>query len=312
MHCATKSAIGCALGLALGFRAIAAESPRHFSIVPAGPGAFAAIARPGDLASLGNAGFVVGSDGVLVVDAFATAEAADELLSEIRRTTPLPVRWLVQTHYHIDHTGGSAVFAAAGAVVVAQDNVRAWVRGDWKKDRAAADRAARAGVVLPDVTYRDGITIWLGSRRVDILVRPGHTGGDSIVWVPESNVVFGGDLVWKDVVPNLADANTDAWIETLDGLLREHPSAAFVPGHGPVGKPLDVRFFRDYLRSLRLAVIRALGEGKSGEALTEEVKSKLAVRYSGWAWFSDFAAENVAQTEAELTGRKAYPPAPTP
>src|SRR5450756_1113084 len=74
--------------------------PAHFTLVPLAEGAYAAIAKPGDRASLGNAGFVIGSDGVLVVDAFATAQAAQELMTEIRRLTRAPVRWVVNIHYH--------------------------------------------------------------------------------------------------------------------------------------------------------------------------------------------------------------------
>src|SRR6266436_7980475 len=93
--------------------------PSHFTLVPLAEGAYAAIAKPGDRASVGNAGFVVGSDGVLVVDAFATPEAAEELSAEIRRLTRAPVKWVVNTHYHLDHVGGDSVFVKQGALVLA-------------------------------------------------------------------------------------------------------------------------------------------------------------------------------------------------
>src|ERR1700686_3581012 len=161
-----------------------ATGPAHFSIVPVSEGVFAAIARDGDRASVGNAGFIVGSEGVLVVDTFAAPEAAEELLAEIRRRTKLPVRWAVNTHYHLDHVGGNAVFSRAGAVLIAHENVRAWMRTEnlkWRKEDTPEDRAMRARLVLPDVTHREGLTIWLGDRKAEVLARPGHTGGDSIV-----------------------------------------------------------------------------------------------------------------------------------
>src|SRR5215475_7273079 len=83
-----------------------AAGPKHFTLVPVGDGVYAAIARDGDTAALGNAGFVVGTDGVLVVDTFATVPAAEELAAEIKKITPLPVRYVVNTHYHYDHIGG--------------------------------------------------------------------------------------------------------------------------------------------------------------------------------------------------------------
>lgn len=285
---------------------VAAASPR-FTVKEVAPGVFAAVANPADESSLGNAGFVVGPDAVLVVDTFATPEAAQDLYAEIRRRTPLPVRWVVDTHEHLDHTGGNAVFGAAGAAILAQENVRA--RAVTPDAKSSAEKPARARVRLPDVTYRDAATVWLGNRRIELLARPGHTGSDSIVVVPDARVVFAGDLVGRETIPNLADARVDAWIDTLDGLLQGYQDATFVPGHGQPGKALDVRFFRDYLRGLRLAVSRAMGEGKSGASLVEAVKPQLAERYARWTWF-EHVESNITDMEAQLKGTKAYPPAP--
>jgi cyclase len=289
----------------------AADASSHFTFLPVGPGVFAAIARPGDEASLGNAGVVVGSDSALVVDTFATPEAATELLAEIGRKSTLPVRWIVNTHFHGDHLGGNAVLAKTGAVILGHETVRAWGRGQWRKTATPEEREAWARRRLPDVTYRDGVTIWLGDRKVDVFARPGHTAADSIVSVPDARVVFAGDLFWKNTVPNLVDAKTDTWSATLEDLVKALPSATFVPGHGDPGKALDVRLFRDYLRSVRLAVERALREGKSGAVLREAVRPQLAERYSRWAGF-ELVDENIAQTEAELRGTKEFPPAPSP
>jgi cyclase len=232
------------------------------------------------------------------VDSFATPRAAQQLLSEIRRRTVLPVRWLVNTHHHMDHCGGNAVFAKAGAAIVAHENARTRMR-----------EAARSA--LPTETYRDAVSIWLGDRRVDVFTKPGHTDGDSLVSVPDANVLFGGDLLQKDTIPNLAQAKTDAWIQTLDELAARFPSATLVPGHGGVARPLDMRPLRDYLVGLRLAVSRELQQGKSGAELSEALLPQLSSRYRRWAW-SEHIGDNVAQMEAELTGRTASPPAPTP
>jgi cyclase len=299
-----------AILLAVLLAAPEAAPPPRFSVSEVAPGVFAAIADPADESAVGNAGFVVGSEAVLVVDSFATPQAAERLFAEIRSRTPLPVRFAVLTHFHRDHMGGSAVFAKAGAAVLAQDNVRAWARREWEKDLTPEQRTRYANLRLPDLTYRDRISVWLGDRRVDVLHRPGHTGSDSIVSVPDAHVLFGGDLVLRNAIPSLSVARTDAWIETLDGLLKDYPGWTFVPGHGEPGKALDVRFFRDYLNGLRQAVARAKSEGKSGADLAAAVKPQLA-RFSQWTWF-DSADRNIADMEAELTGTKAYPPAPLP
>jgi glyoxylase-like metal-dependent hydrolase (beta-lactamase superfamily II) len=302
---------------------LAAVAAPAFAATPAGPeadgfdlteikpGVFAAIARPRDETTIGNAGFVVGSDAVLVIDAFATPAAAERLLARIRKTTPRPVRWLIDTHHHLDHWGGNSVFAKAGAVVVAQENARAGMQA-----RAAAqdagDRAKRpVALVLPTVTYGDAMSVWLGDRRVDVFTKPGHTGGDSVVSVPDADVVFGGDLLQKGTLPNLADAKTDAWIRTLDELARRFPSATLVPGHGGVARPLDMRPLRDFLVTVRLSVTRGLQEGKSGPALVEAVAPALAP-FRKWTW-GEHLDGAVADVEREIRGTAApaVPAVPT-
>src|SRR5215471_16821235 len=88
-----------------GSAAAPAAAPTHFRLVQVGDGVYAAIAAPDDRESVGNAGFIVGKDAVVVVDTFATSAAAEELLGEIRRLTSAPVRWVINTHYHLDHVG---------------------------------------------------------------------------------------------------------------------------------------------------------------------------------------------------------------
>ncbi|HJW14718.1 MAG TPA: MBL fold metallo-hydrolase [Thermoanaerobaculia bacterium] len=285
--------------------------PSHFALVPVAEGVYAAIAKPGDRAAVGNAGFVVGRDGVVVVDSFAAPEAAEELLAEIRRITRAPVRWVVNTHYHLDHVGGDRVFAKQGAVILAHENVRAWVRTEnlkWRDEIKPEEKAMLAALALPDVTYHDGLEVWPGDQPVEVLTKPGHTGGDSIVFFPSANVLFAGDLFWRETLPNLIDADTREWIKTLDGFAAEHPAARFVPGHGQVGSALDVRYFRDYLVGLRSTVERALAEGKTGPALTGQVLPLLRKRYASWNWFDQFAEKNIESVEQELRGTKKMPP----
>jgi len=287
---------------------VAAGEPR-LTVNEVAPGVFAAIADPDDPRAGGNSGFVIGAESVLVVDASGSPEGAERLLSEIRSRTKLPVRFAVLTHFHSDHMGGAAVLAKAGAAVLAHENVRAWARRDWQPDLDDAARARYAGLRLPDVTFRDRVSIDLGGRTVEVFHRPGHTGSDSIVTVPDARVLFGGDLVQRRTIPGLTFADTEAWVATLDTFLRDYPDWTFVPGHGSVARALDVRLFRDYLTGLRLAVARAIQEGQSGAALLDTVRKQLAARYGTWAESAHLDA-NIADVEKELTGTKAYPPAP--
>lgn len=281
-----------------------------FTIKKIGHGVYAAISPDRSKAG-SNAGFIVGSNGVAVVDTFIGVDPAKELLAEIRKVTNLPVRYVINTHYHLDHTGGNAVFAEAGATIIAHRNVRTWLRTENLKFFGATpkpeDKARVEALALPDMVYSDAIDLYLGTRLVQVLYMPGHTGGDSVVFVPDANVVFAGDLVWQHHLPNLIDASTQPWIQTLDKLLAEHPSATFVSGHGDLATPADVRDLRDYLNTLRLYVAKAQADGKSGQDLMDTVTAELKEKYGQWGFFDHFVGRNVQQTADELAGHKKIP-----
>src|SRR5918994_3998416 len=106
------------------------SSDAAFTLTKVGPGVWAAIDSRTKVAAGGNAGFVIGDEGVVVVDTFVTVAAAQQLLGEIRKLTQLPVKYVINTHYHADHVGGNRVFADIGAVVLAHRNVRGWIHAE--------------------------------------------------------------------------------------------------------------------------------------------------------------------------------------
>lgn len=298
----------------------AAQAQRNaaapFTLHEVGPDVWAAIDNPvAKSARAGaNAGFVIGTDGVLVIDTFENAAAAKMLLDQIRQKTNLPVRFVVNTHYHLDHVAGNNIFAAAGAVVLAQENVRGWERTENKKFFGPKITAAQTQMVeslgLPSITYKDGVTLYLGSREVIVRSFPGHTGGDSAVFVPDANVVFTGDLFWCHTLPNLIDASTKPLIETLDLMIQHHPAATFVPGHGEVAHVQDVRDFRGYLSDLRADVAQAQAAGKSGDVFIDSVLPEIQQKYGSWDAFAYFAKPDIHYTDLELRGEKRIPQPP--
>jgi glyoxylase-like metal-dependent hydrolase (beta-lactamase superfamily II) len=187
--------LGCVLLLRLA--ALDAQVQPDFKLQPVGDRVWAAISSDSGKA-FADAGFVIGDDGVLVVDTFQDPEPARELLAEIRKLTPLPVRFVVNTHYHIDHVNGDDVFAEAGAAIVAHRNVRTWLRKEnfkfWPEPAPADVKARLESLTLPNIVYDDRVDIYLGRRLVEVRYYPGHTGGDSVVLIPDANVVFCGDL----------------------------------------------------------------------------------------------------------------------
>jgi len=315
----TKTGIAIAVVLTLGcWSAAIAQTPEPFSLHPLDHGVSVAIDNPAakQARSGSNAGFIIGPNGVAVVDTFESADAASKMLASIQAQTRLPVRFVINTHYHLDHVAGNEVFAAAGAVVMAQDNVRTWERTENLKFFGSKITPEQRRFVetlrLPDVTYAQGATVYLGDNRSLVLrAMPGHTGGDTVVYDAEANVVFCGDLFWNHTLPNLIDASTRQWVETLDKLLADYPTATFVPGHGDeVGHAADVRAFRDYLLFLRESIAHAQAKGESGDALVKTVLPELKEKYASWNFF-DFAEPDIRRTDEELRGVKRLPEAAT-
>lgn len=295
-----------------------AELP--FTLKQVGPHVWAAISNPKSPTPGGaNTGFVIGDDSVAVIDATLNGEAdgsfgpkpSEELLAAIRRLTRLPIRFLINTHYHLDHTGGNAIFMNAGAVAVAHHNVRSWTHSEnvrlLGKDILPQQKTVIEAIPLPTVTYDRAIDLHLGSRTILVRSFPGHTGGDSVVLIPDAKVVFAGDLYWRDMVPNLIDATTDAWIDTLARLTKSEPDSTFVSGHGDVGNAQSVGAFRDYLVTLRQLVSDARARGQSGEVLADAIMPALAAKYSKWEFNKFLARLNLLETDAELNGTKRIP-----
>jgi cyclase len=280
-----------------------------------GNGIWAAIVSDEGLAG-GNAGFVIGDDGVLVIDTFQDPRPAKALLADIRKLTPLPIRFVVNTHYHLDHVNGNDVFAAAGATIVAHRNVRAWMRSENIKmldPPVTPEKKARVeSLTLPTVVHDGHLDLYLRSRRINVRYYPGHTGGDSVVWIPDAHLVFCGDMLWKQHVPNLIDATTKAWVDSLDAMQKDYGPSTWVPGHGGIANAQDVLTFRKYLADLRTNVRLEMAAGKSGDPLVQALLPGLKTTYGKWGFFNDYAGIGIQQTAQEMLGTKRLPPNPAP
>jgi cyclase len=300
----------CVICLSGAVRAQPGEGP--FTLRQLAPNVWAALNNStAKMQGGANAGIVIGDDGVVVVDTFVSSEAAAQLVSEIRKLTKLPIKFAVNTHFHADHVAGNRVFMDAGALVLAQHNVRSWIHDENLKLLPPGAKPELKtfveSIAAPAIGYEQSMTLHLGSRAVHVLSFPGHTGGDSVVMVPDAKVVFAGDLFWRNFVPNMVNASTKPWIETLDAIARNGVGFTFVPGHGDIGSAQDVTAFRDYLASLYKLVAEARDQGKTGTALSDAVLPALAGKYGQWEYFKFLAPLNIEQMDAELSGKKIIP-----
>ena len=198
------------------------------------PGVFALTAE-GDP----NSGVVIGDDSVLVIDARATPVMAKELVAQIRKVTDKPIRHVLLTHYHAVRVLGAAGYEER-VNVIASDVTRGMIveRGqqDMDSEIQRFPRLFRAketipGLTWPNVVFHQQMTLWLGSREVQIIhAGRGHTKGDTIAWLPQEKVLFSGDLVEYGATPYCGDAHFTDWPGTLD---RARLVRAAGPGAGP-------------------------------------------------------------------------------
>lgn len=226
----------------------------------------AALGTPANRNFISNAGFVVTPDGVVVIDALGSPALGEALLASIRRITPLPVRWVIVTHYHADHVYGLQSFKAAGAQVIAQRRGLEYLNSDTARLRLEASREELAPWVdaqtrlVPADRWLDADTVLeLGGERFHIHhVGPAHTAEDLVVHAEHAGVMFAGDLMFRGRIPFVGGADSRQWIASLGRLIDWRPRTV-VPGHGPVStEPLaDLTLTRDYLVHLRKTMAEA-------------------------------------------------------
>ena len=221
-----------------------------------------------------NVGVVIGDDGVLIVDTRSTLREARELREELRGLTSLPVRWVVNTHWHFDHTFGNAVFGDAEiwghelcqiALEEHGEEMKSWAKGWLPEVHADVDEVV---IAPPTKTFADRASLQIG-RRIDMTYHGfGHTDNDIVVDVPDGGVIFFGDLIEEGGPPTFEDSYPVAWPLTLR-LAADDLSPVVVPGHGDV---VDDRFVRSQHDDLEIVADLATAY-VTGELALEEAAS---------------------------------------
>ena len=228
---------------------------------------------------ISNAGFIVTSAGVVVIDALGSPALAEELLAGIRKVTTQPVRYVIVTHYHADHIYGLQVFKRLGATIIARHEGHEYLNSETAQRRLVASREELFPWIdentrlVPADRWLDADTVLeLGEERLHLRhVGPAHTSEDLVVYAERSKVLFAGDVVFRGRIPFVGQADSRGWIAALTGLIALQP-AVIVPGHGALStQPLpDLKLTRDYLAFLR----RSMGEAASNLEPFEEAYAR--------------------------------------
>jgi glyoxylase-like metal-dependent hydrolase (beta-lactamase superfamily II) len=232
-----------------------------------------------------NSGVIIGDDGVLIVDATATPAMAQDLIAKIRSVTDKPIKYVVLSHYHaVRVLGASAYFKEGAQQVIASRGTYEMIveRGeaDMKSEierfpRLFAGVETVPGLTWPTLVFEKEITLFLGKLEVRIAhLGPGHTKGDTIVWLPSQKVLFSGDLVEFEAACYCGDAQLEEWPATLEAL-RALDAEKLVPGRGPaLMNPQEVDKGLDYTRDF---VTTLLQSGKDAVAQKLDLKGAMAL-----------------------------------
>lgn len=277
-------------------------------LVEVGDGAYAYIQDDGSW-WVNNTGLLVGDGSAFSIDTCATEARTAAYRTAIATVTKQPVRVVVNTHHHGDHTFGNYQFGTAA--IVAHEATRAgiaawgapfsepyWTDVDWGDIRLAP----------PMITYQTGIDLWVGDRRV--VVRhtgmPGHTNNDSYVWLDDFNLLYAGDLIFNGGTPFLLQGSVNGCIEVLETQIKPLGAEVIVPGHGKVCGPEVIDTVLGYLRFVRDAAKDAVSNKLSP---LDAARSLDLGDYAQWH-DSERIVGNLHRAIAELAGAERGSPLP--
>jgi cyclase len=246
-------------------------------MIEVGPKIFAYVQETGET-GISNSGLIVGDSGAVAVDALMVPSMTRRFLAAIGKTTRKPVEQLINTHHHLDHTGGNRLFR--GAAIIATEKCREALAPGFpplpllqRFMPRFAREFPRLRVALPTMTFGDRMVLRDTGREIH-LWHPGaaaHTDGDAVVFLPKERVLFAGDLAFHYVTPLAFQGHIGNWIKAADQLLA-YDAEVIVPGHGPVGSKADLAHMRDYLALVRREAKKRYDAGMPEEAAARDIK----------------------------------------
>lgn len=266
-----------------------------------------------------NSGVVVGDDSVMVVDTTATPVMARELIRHIRQVTDKPIRHVVLSHYHAVRVLGASAYKSEGCehIIASRGTYDLIVERGAQDMQSEIERFPRLfqavesipGLTWPTLTFVSEITLWLGKLEVKVMhLGPGHTSGDTIVWLPQQHILFSGDLVEYQAAAYTGDGHLQEWPNTLDKLRALRPDK-LIPGRGPalenpeqVGAGLD--YTKDFVTTLFACAKESVSAKKTLKETFQYTRSKMDPKFGRMFIYEHCLPFDVSRAFDEASGIK--------
>jgi len=260
-----------------------------------------------------NSVFLVTDAGVLVIDTREHPRAGQDLLDRVRKVTDKPIKWVINSHFHGDHTFGNAAFQAAGATFVAQQETARIMALVQPKEMARRQDYFKANrydpsevkLILPDVTFDMDLTLHLGGREIRLMYfGPGQQPGDTFVLFPQERALFTPGAFARHSMPNMAfTPSVDNWIKLLNEVASRNDYDYILPAHGDVAHRDDVKelaaMLADEYATVKGAVAKGVPLQQAQETLTFP-------QYKDWRNYERLKNEIKSLYELIQTGRRSY------
>lgn len=261
-----------------------------------------------------NSGVIIGDDSVMIVEAQATPRLAEMVIAKVREVTDKPITHLVLTHYHAVRVLGASAFG--DVQVIMSDKARSMVveRGqeDWDSEfqrfpRLFEGHESIPGLTWPTTTFSDSMTVYLGNRKVEIKqIGRAHTAGDAVIWVPDEQVMFTGDIVEYHSACYCGDGHFEDWGGTLDAVKAYDPKS-IAPGRGDALVGVDrvdagLESTRDFVESTYRPAQRVAARGGSLKDAWDAVRDACDAKFKDYAIYEHCLPFNVARAYDEARG----------
>ena len=261
-----------------------------------------------------NSGVIIGDESVMVIEAQATPRLAGKVIEEIRKVTDKPISHLVLTHYHAVRVLGASAFGAGQIIMseAARGMVEERGQEDWDSEFQRFPRLFEGyesipGLTYPTTTFSEAMTVYLGKRRVDIMqLGRAHTAGDAVVWVPDAEVMFTGDIVEYHSACYCGDGHFAEWSHTLDNIAAFDP-VSIAPGRGDalIGRGMvetAIESTRDFVESTYRPAARVAARGGSLKEAWDAVRAECDDKFGDFAIYEHCLPFNVARAYDEARG----------